>query len=106
MKSEAKFEPIEVSDVDVAFPSQVRHLLPPGGEAPTPKGSQAAATWFYSGAEGLDLRAKEGINARRALRHISCILGSYELKHEVKMHAVAVLLDMWFTWGPRGQGNS
>lgn len=95
-------KPQEVSDVDVAFPSDVRSLMPKMEEIPedfhrghTPWNG-VFGDWFYGGAKEVKLVPKEGINALTALRHVKTVMNSFEPKHEHKEAAVAYLLSQWF----------
>jgi hypothetical protein len=97
--------PVEVSDLDIAFPASVRHLLP---EAPRDfpnrqKWERFQSDWFGGGLKDVrDLKPKAGIDKTKALRHLKCIQGSFEPKHEDKVSAVAYLASLWFeadsTW--------
>ena len=96
----------DIQDVDLAFPAHVAHLIPLETKEMlvaevSRKSKQLATDWFYHGLKKLDGNPKEGIDATQAFKHIRCILASFEPKHEVKMQAVAYLLDLWFddlTW--------
>jgi len=119
MRSETKrekfkpdeFKPVEVSDIQMAFPASVTEMMPSlkdipeefqigGGDGHT-KWNKLFNDCFYSGVKNLDLIPKDGIDPGRAWRHIRCIMGSYEPKHEHKEAACAYLMSLWFedaTW--------
>jgi hypothetical protein len=91
----------EISDVDLVFPTKVMHLMPPMEQIPkgTPGSpwNQLFNDWFFNGLTSLELTPKDGVDKVKALRHIRCIMGSFEPKHEHKEAAVAFLLSEWFT---------
>lgn len=95
-------QPIDVADLDLAFPAQVKHLMPPYEEIPEQfRGGQSpwtrvVQTWFYKGLSAAKLHTKPGVDGAKALRHLSCIINSFEPKHEHKMAAVAFLMSQWF----------
>lgn len=100
--------PIPVTDLEIAFPVSVRHLIPPYEEIPSEfkkvngtKWNQLFNEWFFDGVSSLRLKPKDGINKSDAMRHIKCIMGSFQPKHEHKEAAVAYLMSLWFedaTW--------
>ena len=105
--------PIEVTDVLLAFPGEVTHLMPSEEEIPE-EFWQDDGSWtqrlfadvFFSGVHNLTLVPKPGIQPDVAWRHIRAIMGSFQPKHEHKEAACRFLLDSWFvkaTWerGPK-----
>lgn len=101
--------PQEVSDVDIAFPAHVSHLMPKYAEIPEQYkrggswGNKLFSDMFFNGVKGLELTPKKDIDPKKAIRHIKCILGSFEPKHEHKEAAIAMLLEEWFEsakWEP------
>jgi hypothetical protein len=96
--------PQDVSDVELAFPARVNHLMPKYEDIPKEFRNWNSETiwnkltsdWFYKGFKSLDMKPKEGIDVKKAMRHIRAILGSFEPKHEHKEAAVAYLLSQWF----------
>ena len=42
------------------------------------------------------MKPKEGVDTKKALRHVKAVLGSWEPKHEHKEAGVAFLLNEWF----------
>ena len=95
-------KPIAVTDAERAFPAKVAHLMPSNlkeiqdKKQTDPKWSKFISTWFYVGVNVSELVAKPGIDKKLAIRHLGCIMGSYELKHEDKVAAAAWLLGEWF----------
>lgn len=93
----------DVTDIDVAFPASVSHLMPAYADIPKPfkdgstKWNQLATDWFFCGIKNLELTPKDGVDPTKALRHLKCIMGSFEPQHEHKEAAVAYLLSEWFT---------
>lgn len=95
-------KPAAVSNVDVAFPTDVRKLLPPYSEVPDDfkrfNGNERvrlAASLFCSG--GKLPATKPGIDRVAATRHLQVCLSSWEPKHEHKEAGVAYLLSLWCT---------
>jgi hypothetical protein len=94
--------PQKVTNADVAFPANVRHLMPPNVDEIRrkrlcdPKWERFASQWFFKGADDSLLIPKQGIDKTEALRHIKCILGSFQPSHEDKDASVAYLLGEWF----------
>ena len=63
--------------------------------------NQLQRDWFYHGLASLDLTPRQGVDAQKALRHLSAIQKSFESKHEHKEAAVAYLLSQWFEDEPK-----
>ena len=95
-------KPQDVTDIDMAFPAKVSHLMPTYEEIPdefkrgSNKWNRLVSTWFFSGFKGAKFVPKDGIEPNHALRHLKCIMGSFEPKHEHKEAAVAYLMSQWF----------
>jgi hypothetical protein len=89
---------MRVSDADVAFPASVKTLMPPNlSEVRVNKSwERFVDDWFFRGADSSKLVPKPGIDKQKAIRHLQCILGSFELTHEDKRAAVTHLLGEWF----------
>lgn len=91
----------EVSDLDLAFPADVTLLMPRYDDIPeefrngSSKWNRLFADWFFSGLEKLDASPKDGVDVKKALRHIRAIMGSFQPSHEHKEAAVAFLLSEW-----------
>ena len=106
MKSQSieMFPVQEVTNLEMAFPATVLHLMPEWEAIPqefkrfnSTKWNKLFNQWFYSGIDqGALPKAKEGIDRTKALRHIRTIMGSFEPKHEHKEAAVAYLMSLWF----------
>lgn len=102
MTMEAKdwTKPTEVSDVTMAFPADVLDLMPAYEEIPNEfkrhgnPWTKWQGEWFFSGLKGFPA-AKPGIDVQMAGRHLSCIQGSFQPKHEHKQAAVAYLASLW-----------
>lgn len=99
----------EVSDLELAFPARIMHLLPDWSAIPeefqngNTKWHKLQRDWFYHGLASLTLKPKEGVDQRMALRHLKAIQSSFEPKHEHKSASVAYLLSEWFDdaeWTP------
>jgi hypothetical protein len=98
---------MDVSDLDMAFGVRaVADLMPPREEcrealnAMKDRGRKwidFQECWFFHGIpKSAEFKPAEGIDADKALRHLSAIQGSFEPKHEHKMEAVAYLASRWF----------
>jgi len=95
--------PQDISDVDLAFPAEVMHLMPKYDEIPKQFKSERSS-WgnklfndmFYSGLSKLELTPKPDIDPKKAFRHIRAIMGSFQPKHEHKEAAIAMLFEEWF----------
>lgn len=96
-------EPQTVSDVLLAFPGTVSHLMPKMSAIPQDfrdeRGDAAswarAAVQFFMGREMPTLLCRHGITSVKAERHLRAIAGSFEPKHEHKMAALAWLMSRW-----------
>lgn len=93
----------EVTDLFLALPTDVQHLMPTMDEIPADfkrwRGNAWArfvAQWFFQGADSSVLVPKQGISKAKALRHVTAIMRSFEPKQEHKEAAVAFLLSQWF----------
>lgn len=97
-----------VTDVQVAYPAKVKDLMPPKrllvGFVPDLKWQRLFSDWYFGGLTHLEIVPREGIDTYKALRHIRCIMRSFEPKHEDKTDAVVFLMQEWFldaTWTMR-----
>jgi len=93
----------EITDIDLAFPARVLHLMPSESDIPPRfrdagvRDVQLVARWFYRGLpDDTEFVPRPGVDARLALRQISAILRSFEPRHEHKMAATAFLVAEWF----------
>lgn len=97
-----KYPVQEVSDLDIAFPAEVMHLLPPYEAIPEQFHSlgdpwhRFASDWFVYGLKEVLIEPREGIDTSKALRHLRAIMGSFQPKHEHKIAGCAYLCDLWF----------
>lgn len=94
--------PIEISDVDFAFPARALEWMPAWDEIPAEfqegltEWNKAADRIFYGSMEVIELEPKEGIDPYKAGRHIMAIMRSYAPKHEHKIAACAYLMSKYF----------
>ena len=100
-----KFEkPTPVDDVMMAFPANVAHLMPDMKDIPAEfkerdnPGVKFQQEWFFKGLKEIP-DAKDGIDLNMAMRHLHCIQGSFQPKHEHKEAAVAYLASKWLKLG-------
>jgi hypothetical protein len=94
-------QPQQVSDVQVAFPATVvGTLLPPMDEIPEEFHSgnhpwcRFVSKLFFSG--GHLPVSREDVDRANAARHLKCVLGSFEPKHEHKEAGAAYLMSLWY----------
>lgn len=96
------FEPKEVSDLDIIFPGNVNHLIPPEKEWIKANshdfklGRKLFNDIFFSGLDDIKLVPKEGVDSDKAWRHIRVLIGTFSTKHEDKETMVAYLMQLWF----------
>lgn len=94
-------QPTEVSGVLLAFPGRLGELIPPMDIIPQEfkiggnLWREWQSDWFFHGLKTMP-KAKPGIDATTAIRHLACIQESFEPKHEHKQAAVAWLASLWF----------
>ena len=97
----------ELDGVSAAFPTTVKGFMPEYKDLPKEythgdtKWHKLVADMFFCGLKKLDLKPREGVDPKKAMRHIRYVLGSWEPKHEHKTAGVAWLLNEWFedgTW--------
>jgi hypothetical protein len=88
--------PQEVSDALLAFPGSVGPLMKDcPSEFRHPYWSKWQRTWFFEGLKEYPA-PKDGVDLRKAMRHLTAIQRSFEPKHEHKEAAVAFLASQWF----------
>lgn len=105
--SSAAMQPIQVNEVDLVFPGEVSKLMVPYNDIPedfrrrrgeAAKWVDLQQRWFFSGLpKGTKFVPREGVDEKAALRHLRCIQGSFEPKHEHKEACVAYLMSLWFS---------
>lgn len=95
---DCKYMPQPVSNLDIAFGGAAMKLLPPQSEIPKNLDAweDLVNEWFFKGLNAQRLKARPGIDRVAAFRHLKCIMGSYEPKHEHKVSGVAYLMAQWF----------
>lgn len=93
--------PHEIDDVTAAFPATVTGTLLPA-IADIPESFRdfdnawcdfVEKLFFKGGALPL---AKQGIDSRKARRHLMTVLRSFEPKHEDKIFGAAWLMSLWY----------
>ena len=89
-----------ITRVDVAFPAEVRHLMPRREDIPksyprTVEWKRFQAKRFYEGLDEKKIFGKPEVDLTKALAHLSCIQRSFEPKHEHKAEAAAWLASQW-----------
>lgn len=94
--------PRDISDVELAFPANVKDLMVPYEDIPdeykhgNTTGNKLFTDMFFFGIEDIQLVPKKGIDPEKALRHIMAIARSFQPKHHHKEACVAYLLEEWF----------
>lgn len=100
---EPPYNPVPVSDVEVAFPAMALDIMPALDAIPDEYLHGNAWTKFFLDwfAKGLDPEVQfhmaGGIDGATAYRHLQVILGSYAPRHEHKEAAFTFLCSLWFT---------
>lgn len=95
--------PVELTDVELAFPAHGLRLMPRDIER-KPQWEELANDWFGNRVADIGLLCSKFLvdndgDAEKAWRHLRAIMGSFEPKHEQKIQAVGFLLGTWFRWG-------
>lgn len=99
-----------VSDAQLAFPATIDEYLPPWDDIPeeyrdmnsTNKWRKLFSLVFYGDKRVKDvwMRPKEGVDPALAGRHLRCVMGSFDPKHQHKVAGVSYLMSEWFEdWG-------
>lgn len=112
MAMEIPYAPKSVSDLEIAFPGEIRHMMPAKDDIPEEfwedRGDarpwlKFQRDWFFSGLpKATKWLAREGIDPTVAIRHLRFIQGSWDPPHEYKEAAVAYLASLWFEKPPAG----
>ena len=97
-------KPQDVDELSMVFGGNMAKLLPPRTDIPeefyysrTPW-NKVFSKWFFGALPAnTKFRAKDGIDAQKASRHLAAIMRSFEPKHEHKEGAVAWLMSQWFS---------
>lgn len=107
------FKPMDIDEATAAFPAGLGILIPKYEDIPEvyrenfstdkhiEKMRKLFNTCFFKGLKNLTLVPNEGISEYKAWRHVRCIMGSFEPKHEHKEAACVYMLSEWFkdaTW--------
>ena len=94
---------IEISTLDLAFPTNVDGILPAWEEIPDQfkkwngtKWNRLFNDWFHLGLKSIKLIPKKGIDIEKAIRMVSYCMRSWEPKHEHKEAGCAYLLSEFF----------
>lgn len=93
----------DISDVMMAFPAFVSDMMPKYEDIPerykdhNDPANEFVSNWFFDGLKNPEFVPREGVDPKKAFRHILCIMRSFEPKHEHKIASVAYLLDEWFS---------
>jgi len=108
MEEKVKIFPVELSDVDVTFGVNALTIMPCMNEIPreyhmmsNTKWNKLVSDWFFFGVKNLKVTPKKGIDKDKAIKHLRCIIGSFEPAQEHKEAAAAYLMSEWFedaTW--------
>lgn len=102
MPSGEPYLPVEVTDVQMAFPADALDRMPEWDAIPPEfrhGGTWQERLWtdvFYRGLEAISLTPVEGIDPEEAWRHLMSIVGSFAPSHEHKMASLAFLTSLWF----------
>lgn len=91
-----------LTKMDLTFPTKVMEMMPAYKDIPKDyperrKYMSIISDWFFNGAKGKVFIPRPGVKEMEALAHISCIMRSFEPKHEHKIEGCAWLLNEWFS---------
>lgn len=100
-------KPAELTGLDAVFgpAGTVFNLLPRWEDIPEEFKSstvkdhpyvKVVGDWFFSGVKILRCEMKPGVDKKMAIKHIGCVMHSYEPKHEHKIAGAAYLMSLWF----------
>lgn len=95
----------EVSDLDCAFPTRWRELLPAWDELTPAERSmnspfcRALSSLFFEGGKLSDhgIKVRDGYDERKVMRYIRATLGDFGPSHEHKIGGIAHALAKWCT---------
>ena len=99
------YDPVDVSDLQLAFSAHVSHLMPAAEDIPQEflnwntrsEWQKIVTEWLFSGLDAnVEFISVNGIDGEKAYRHLIAILKSFEPKHEYKEAACAYLMSLWF----------
>lgn len=95
----------EVDDIDIAFGGYDQEWFDKVlAEVPEEfkrhggtEWNEIVSYWFFNGLnDRVQFKAKKGVDAQKAFRAVSAVLGSFRPKHEHKEAVCAYLLSQWF----------
>lgn len=100
-------KPVEMSQVDLAFPANaIGNFLPPEEDIPEEfiknryenKWAKQAEKWFFHGFDPSKstVELNEGVDGQKAFKQLHACLGSFQPKHEHKISGVAYLMSLFF----------
>lgn len=105
---EPPYAPVEVSALDMAFPAQIMHLLPPWSALTRDQQKmwdpwcEFIHQWFFRGLPAdSEFYLKLGPDGHLydgdvAIRHMQAVLGSFQPKQQHKFGGLAFLCERWF----------
>jgi hypothetical protein len=103
VQKEMQWVPIEVDDIAVGMGARsMEGILPPYKDIPEEfkqshgKWIDFVDDWFFKGIELKEVVMKEGIDKKKAFRHLQSIMHSWSPGHEHKTAGVAYLASLWF----------
>lgn len=93
----------EVSDLDMAFPTRWKTLLPPWDELTDDERHygtiycEAAERLMFNGGtlEDHGVRIRDGVDAEKVYRYLKATLGDFGPKHEHKIGGIGHMLAKW-----------
>lgn len=93
------YTPQETPERGIMF--KVAHLMPPWEEVQHLYNSHDPwedlfESWFFSGFRGFQVDSNDGIDPNAALKHVRCVMRSFEPSHEHKTASCTFLLKEWF----------
>ena len=99
------YDPVDISDVQLVFPANISHLMPPAEDIPQEflnwntrsEWQKIFSGWMFNGLnEDTEFIPQDDIDPKMAFRHLKTIMGSFEPKHEYKEATCAYLMSLWF----------
>lgn len=98
-----EWEPREVKESELIFGGrEILGMMPSYSDIPEEfrrgqtKWNTLIDTWFFSGAQGLQVKTNGRVDPEKALRHVTAIIRSFVPKHEHKTAGCAYLCSLWF----------
>ncbi len=101
--SEQTNEVPEVTDLDCAFPTRYRELLPAWDDLTKDERNmsgpfcRAISMLFYKGGsfESVGIRVRDGVDAKKVMRYVRATAGDFGPKHEHKIGGIGHMLAKW-----------